>query len=64
MTKLKETPGTKSTRSKVGMYIVRSISDYIPTLFSLIDLTALMYFCVFESKDVQPVISVAAVSLL
>ena len=46
------------------MYIVHSISSHIPALFSLIDLTALIYFDVFESKGVQPVISVAAVSLL
>ena len=64
VTKLKETPGPKSLASQVRMYIVHSISSHIPALFSLIDLTALIYFDVFESKDVQPVISVAAVSLL
>lgn len=46
------------------MYITHSISSYIPALLSLMDLTALICFYVFESKDVQPVISVAAVLLL
>lgn len=64
LTKLKETPGPKSITSEVRMYIIHSTSSYIPALFSFIDFTALRYFYVFESKDVQPVISVAAVSLL
>lgn len=64
VTMLKETLGPKSITSEVRMYIIHSISSYIPVLFSLVDLTALIYFYVFESKDVQPLISMAAVSLL
>lgn len=58
--KLKETPGPKSMMAEVRMYIIHDIAGYISALFSPI---ALIYSYVFESKDVQPVISLAAVSL-
>lgn len=64
MTKLKETPGPKSVTSEVKMYIVHGISSYIPALFPLIDLSTLIYFDAFQSKNVHPLISVTAVSVL
>lgn len=47
-------------KSAVGMCISHRAFSYISAPFSLMDLIALICFCVFESRDVQPVISVAA----
>lgn len=62
--KAKRNPRPQIHFSEVRMSVIHSGSSDTPAPLSLVDLTALIYVYVFESKDVQPVISVAVVSLL